>query len=385
MLLIIFLALMILSSTTAIAQDSISITKNISIKNVANIPHETTWQKWIWIHRYVALKITKERPVNYDTAYIKSFYKRIVITLPASTRFLKFNIIDLKSGSKLIFAPNLQYNIGLSISSRWASFILNSGIKIYNGDINIKGKTAFQDYQLNLYGRKFTTDMFVQYYKGFYIRNSKSYNNYISDKPFAIRNDVNSLHMGVSSYYILNYKHLSYGSSFSFVEQQKKSAGSLLIGLYYSYFDASGSPSLISAPFRDSFDTLSLIRSGQTQNFGLNLGYIYTIVFLKKCYATASFVQGAGGEYLAYKRDDNSTYNQLNGGAGKLHVRFALRYDTGRYFIGAMGMFDYFLFDAKSNSTFDYSYGKFMVYTGYRFSVLKPERKILKRLKLIDY
>ena len=185
---------------------------------------------------------------------------------------------------------------------------------------------------------------------------------------------------------MVNNKHFSYGNSFAFVEQQKKSAGSLLLGIYYSYFTATGSPSIVSDPFRASFDTLSLIKSAQTHNFGLNIGYIYTLVFLKRCYATASLVQGIGGKHVAYRRDDNSTFNKLQGGTGKLHARFGLGYDQGRCFGGVMAMLDYyFLLDRKSASTFDYSYGKFMIYTGYRFSVLKSERKLLKRLKLIGY
>jgi len=44
-----------------------------------------------------------------------AFYsKQLVISLPVSTRFLKFSLNDLKTGPKLTFAPNLEYNLGLS-------------------------------------------------------------------------------------------------------------------------------------------------------------------------------------------------------------------------------------------------------------------------------
>jgi len=380
-----FVLLMINSSIKINAQDPSSVTKNTSVKNIWDIPHKTSWQKWMWIHRSAAFIITREKPVDYDTAYIKSYYKRLVITLPVSTKLLKFSLIDMNSGSKLTFAPNLHYDFGISVSSRWASFIINTGVKISNGDNDIKGKTKYRDFQLNLYGRKITTDMFMQRHNGFYIKNSKSFDNFESDKPYAIRADVKAVNMGVSSYYIVNHKRFSYGNSFSFVEQQKKSAGSFLFGIYYFYFYASGNPSLVTNPFRSSFDSLSFIRSGQTQNLGLNIGYIYTLVFLKKAYATASFVNGIGGEQVVYIRDDNSPYHNLVIGTEKLHVRLALGYDSGRYFIGAMGMFDYIYSRGKLNPTFDYSFGKFMVYIGYRFSVLKTERKILHRLKLVDY
>lgn len=382
---IILILLIIIQSVKLNAQDSSAVKNNTGAKSINVIPHSTAWEKWMWVHRCFAFEITKERPVDYDTAYINTYYKQLVITIPISTRFLQFSLIDLQSGKKLTFAPNITYDLGISVSSRWASFIVNTGVKVYSTDEAVKGKTKYRDYQLNIYGRKITTDMFLQYYSGFYIRNSESFNNYKSSEPYSIRPDVNATQLGASTYYIVNYKKFSYRNSFAFVEQQKKSSGSLLLGVYYSYFAAQGMPSLITPPFRSSFDTLSFIRSGHTNNFGLNLGYIYTLVFLKKCYATASLVQGVGGEQISFKRDDNTYFHKTVAGAGKLNVRLALGYDSGKYFIGTMAMFDYFLFRGNTNSTFDYSFGKFMAYIGYRFSYYKTEHKVLHRLKLIDY
>lgn len=376
---------MIVSSLNCYSQESSPVTKKTFVKTIRDIPHKTAWEKWMWIHRSAVFVITKERPINYDTAYIKSYYKRLVVTIPVSLRFLKFSLFDLKSGNKLTFVPNYEYDLGIGISSRWVTFILNSGVKLFSGNSDIKGETKFNDLQLNLYSRKFTTDMFFQNYRGFYIKNSRSYANYLSDKPYDIREDVKAVNFGASSYYIVNNKKFTYRNSFSFAEQQKKSAGSPLLGVYYSYFEANGTPSLVTDPFKSSFDTLSFIKNGHTHNFGLNLGYIYTFVFLKKCYATASLVQGIGGSNVVYTLTDNTKYQQLLGGAGKLNVRLALGYDNGKYFVGTMGMFDYFLLKGKLNSTFGYTFGKFMVFTGYRFPILKSEKKMLRRLKLIDY
>lgn len=375
----------VFSATISKAQDAPAQKRSASVKTIWDIPHKTLSEKWMWPHRSIAFKITKERKVRHDTAYIKSYYKRFVITLPISNRFLSFSLLDLESGNKLNFTPNLQYNLGLCISSRWATFILNTRIKIYGGDSDIKGETRYRDYQLNLYGRKFTTDMFVQYYSGFYIKNSKDYSAYSNEKPYEIRSDINAINIGISSYYIVNHRKFSYGNSFGFVEKQKKSAGSLLFGTYYSYFDVNSTISLVTEPFRTSFDSLSLIRNGHCHNAGLNLGYIYTVVFLKKCYTTVSVAQGFGAKQLIYQREDNTTSKQLSAGLGKLHMRFGLGYDQGRYFVGTMGMFDYFLVGGQTSSAFSYSHGKFMAYVGYRFSILKGERKLLRKLKLIDY
>ncbi|MEO8760765.1 MAG: DUF4421 family protein [Bacteroidia bacterium] len=373
----------IFSLRNSYAQDTSLIKKIPEVKTWFSIPHKTAGQLFMWPHRIVALEITKPRAIKYDTSYIQSYSKRFVVTLPVSTRFLQFSLHDIKSGNRLAFNPNMQYNLGISVSSRWASFTVNA-VKLSNSNINIKGQTKYKDYQFNFYGRKITTDMFVQSYSGFYIGNSKSYAAYTGANKYAIRNDVNALNIEVSSYYIVNHKKFSYRNSFGFTERQKKSAGSMLLGVYYSYFNANANSGLVTPPFRSSFDPTSYISNAATQNFGLNLGYIYTFVY-KKFYATASLVQGIGGEYAAYKRDDNTNYFKLVAGGGKLNIRTGLGYDNGRYFIGTMGIFDYFLFNGNLSTTFNYTSGKFMAYVGYRFSVLKDERKMLRKLKLIDY
>ena len=95
---LIFILLAVISAGNSHAQKPSSRSKHTSVKTSEDIPHKTVWQKLIWVHRSAVLKITKERPVKYDTAYIRSFYKRLVITIPFSTRFLDFSLIDLKSG-----------------------------------------------------------------------------------------------------------------------------------------------------------------------------------------------------------------------------------------------------------------------------------------------
>src|SRR4051812_33481550 len=89
------------------------VTKSAGVKTIRDIPHKTFYEKWMWPHRSLAFKITKERKVRHDTAFIKSYYKRLVVTLPISNRFLRFSLLDLENGNRLKFAPNLQFNLGL--------------------------------------------------------------------------------------------------------------------------------------------------------------------------------------------------------------------------------------------------------------------------------
>jgi hypothetical protein len=104
-LVVLFFLLVIMQSIKCNSQET-SFTTNKIIKTIHDIPHKSIREKWMWIHRSVVFIITKERPVNWDTTYIKSFFKKLVITIRISSRFLQFSLIDFKSGNKLTFAPN---------------------------------------------------------------------------------------------------------------------------------------------------------------------------------------------------------------------------------------------------------------------------------------
>ena len=101
---------------------------------------------------------------------------------------------------------------------------------------------------------------------------------------------------------------------------------------------------------------------------------------------TFSLIPGLGYEQTSYRREDNSTYKSAATLSSKLNVRLAMGYSTGKFYLGTMSMVDYFLFSTdKSDTKFNYAIGKLRVFVGYRFSYQKAERKILRKLNLIDY
>jgi hypothetical protein len=377
-----FLSSLLFLSFHSFSQDTI---KQSSIHSIFDIPHQTLWQKWMWIHRSVTFMIIKEREPYFDTAYVKTYKKSVAITIPVSSRFLKFNLVDWASGNLLKYAPNSTYDLGFSVNSRWASFQLLTGVHIYENYKNQKGSTRYHDYQFNIYGSHVTSDIFYQNYKGFYIRNSLSYPGYSGDTRYSIRKDINAISFGVSSYYIFNSKKFSYRNSFAFTEVQKKSAGSFLAGTYFFLFNVTGDSSLVSYPFRPLFDSLAYLKNATLQTYGINIGYIHTFVFLKRFYTTISLVQGLGLEQTLYNNDKSESYSSPLKAAAKINCRYALGYNLGRFYIGTMGILDYFIFASKTNTTFNFNMGKLSAFVGYRFYFVKTERKILRKLNLIDY
>lgn len=347
------------------------------------IPHKTLWQKFMWIHRTATFIITKDRKINYDTTYIKAYQKRFTVTLPVSTRLMYFDLIDWKNNQRLNYLPNNHYDLGIGVSSRWATFIANTGISFYNTHKSDRGTTKFTDLQLNIFGTWFTSDITYQNYRGFYISNTRSFD-YPGDRPYEIRKDVRATLFTNSTYYIFNPKKFSYRSSFAFTERQKKSAGSFLLGAYYTLFGLRADSSLVSTAFSPYFNANAHIIGGSAQAFGINGGYIFTGV-KNKFYVTTSVVPGIGFNQEHYERDDSTSYRSPFNLSWKLNLRLGIGYDQGNYFTGISGVYDYFWLFNKTNATFNYSTSKFMVFIGYRFNTAKAEKKILRKLKFIDY
>jgi len=316
-----------------------------------------------------SLDSTKKQ--SYDTTYIKTYNKSLTIAIPITTPFLKFILQDAKSGQSLNFAPNRQYDLGLGINYKWFNIVLATGVALQNNDNNTKGKTKYTDAQVHFNFRRFANDVYYQDYKGFYVKNSKNYSGYVSNNPYEIRPDVKATLMALNTNYIFNYKKFSYRNSFGFVETQLKSAGSILAGVYYSYYAVNGDSGLISQSFKPSFNSASFIKNGATHTFGINVGYVYTLVITKGLYATASFVQGFGLNKTNYIRENETHYSGSINGALKTNVRLAFGYDSGKFFMGGMAIYDFYYFESKSNSTFNFSNGKVQLFVGYRFNLKK--------------
>lgn len=132
--------------------------------------------------------------------------------------------------------PNNPPNIGLGFSMN--NTIVNVS---YGQGFNFmrdkeKGKTKALDLQIHNYGKKFTFDVFIQRYRGFYAEDE-------SGNVLALYPDLKIRQYGAYGQYIFNNKKFSYRAAFNQNEKQLKSAGSFLIGggVYFSKIESDSS------------------------------------------------------------------------------------------------------------------------------------------------
>ena len=173
--------------------------------------------------------------------------------------------------------------MGLGASYKWATLNVAYGFGFLNPDEE-KGKTHYIDLQIHGYGRKFTLDVLGQFYRGFYLSPQGA-----ASMPghYYIRPDLRVNIVGGSFQYVLNYRQFSLRASYLQTEWQKKSAGSVLVGIeaYTGRIraDSTLTPTLINRNAANLNETKTTFFE-----FGPNLGYAYTLVMRDHFFVTGS-------------------------------------------------------------------------------------------------
>ena len=242
--------------------------------------------------------------VKKDTNFIVSYYNDLIIRLYTVEKLNSLQLTDLISTNRLNYQPNGYYNIGVGVNLRSFGVSLAGRIPFTSRSDSRHGDTKKFGIQTYLYTSKFSVDLLTSFQKGYYLYNSaeslKSYSNNIEYQ----RPDIFSFNIGATINYIFNNTRFSYRAAFKDTEQQKHSAGSLISGFsVYSYqtqADSSIVPREIdSGYFQKSRD---ITRTG-VLTFNSNLGYAYSLIFLKNGIITLSYVLGSGIQTNSFDRD----------------------------------------------------------------------------------
>lgn len=222
---------------------------------------------------------------QHDTTYYQSFQQDIIGRVFLSQ---KYTSVELKKGNdapRLRYKPNTNLNLGIGATYRNFTLNLAYGFGFLNND-DEKGKTKKLDLQARLYGRKWATDLYGQFYKDYYEypRGRGSADN----KNYYLRPDLRVNLVGVSAYRILNYKRFTLHPAFTQDEIQKKSAGSILVGAQVYYGDVRGDSAIVPSQLASFYDRRAISKV-KVFEIGPGVGYAYTQVLPYNLYLTGSF------------------------------------------------------------------------------------------------
>ena len=148
-----------------------------------------------------------------------------------------------------------------------------------------KGKTRSFDFGSHIYTRDWVTDIYAQFYKGYYLSLGGPAGT--ADKNFYKRPDIKVNLLGLSLYRLLNSERFSYRAGFLQNEWQKKSAGSVLLGAEVYYGSTKGDSALVPSHISSYYPQQGIQRV-RFLELGPGAGYAYTAVWEENLFLTGS-------------------------------------------------------------------------------------------------
>lgn len=263
--------------------------------------------------------------VQKDSNYIENYSNDLIIRLYSGEKSHSLGLNDLQESYSIKYQPNGYFNLGLGVNYKWIGISLATKVPFFLNSETRKGETKRLGFQSYIYAGKFSVDFLSSYLKGYYLHNSFQHLNSYTKEIEYQRQDIQSLNFGLSVNYVFNHSKFSYKAAFSDTEKQKKSAGSFLAGgslySYQSKADSAFVPKGLSANYYQKTRELSQIG---VLAMNANLGYAYSLVFLKNGIFTAAYVLGAGYQLNTFEGvPDDELHNWT----------FALKH-TGRFGLG---------------------------------------------------
>ena len=305
--------------------------------------------------------------LNYDTNYIASYTEVFTPRLIISNKKNIFTISEKESGKSIEYQPNSPLNLGFGLTYKWFSFNVAFNFPFINKDDDIFGKTRRLDIQTNIFGRSYVIDIFLQYYRGFYIANPNIIDpDWMPGNPYPLRGDVVSLAFGVSGFYVFNHKKFSYRAAFNFNERQKKSKGSFTVGGGVINYRISSDSGLVPTEiFPDSVVAINfdLVKIGSTFAIG---GYTYTFI-IRNWYFNLGLGLGLGLSTTKTTLTTNVELENKSRISVVTDFRGSVGYNSDRYYVGLSWATGAFAISSSKDILVTYGLSKINFYVGYRF------------------
>jgi len=314
------------------------------------------------------VEVTAVEPVKptYDSVrslYIKSFPDHFFIWPVLKQRRLDFEMNSLvDKGTSLEYKSNKPYSIGIGLYLFELGVELAGAIPLDEQSKKIYGESDASDLQLNIIGKKWGIEGYIQKYKGFYVVDP---NVEIPDgTPYPQRADIETRQIGSTVNYTFNNKKFSFRSVYNFADRQLRSAGSILLFGSISGFKARGDSAIIDPAYASDFGEAARVKSIRSTALAVAPGYTYSIIY-KGFFLNATLAIGPSHNWLLYETDDGRSKNDIKFDffvAGRIGVGY-----NGDRFFGGLGFINQGRSAKFDNVEMVSSSGTFKIMIGYRF------------------
>lgn len=318
--------------------------------------------------------LAKPQPLKYDTNYIHKFGKNVMAIEPwvAAPSFeFRFQPVDDSLAEKSsYYEPYLRDVTGIDINYRAVSLSIGFKGPIVPEDEKVFGKTKYGILKLRLNLSPLVFEFYHNTFKGFSDANTASYDSLRTDEePFIKRNDLSMRYTKAKAFYIFNHKKFSYGASYSFTEQQKKSRATLFLVSHIYRMRANADSAIFNRGQEGFFGNSQHLKSFQVYSLGLGPGFAGTLVY-KKWFT--SFGMYFMGDLQFHKAKDNRE-NQISKGIRPTLLAdafFSIGYNANRFYAGLVARGDRTVISLPNMNAFT-TYYSTVLSIGFRFNAPK--------------
>jgi hypothetical protein len=279
--------------------------------------------------------------------------------------------------AKITYNPYIPPTAGVSLNIKGfgASYIF----KFTNDYLDTTGqaKSAFKQFQMNIYGSRFGFEGYYQDYQRFYYkykgddslsRNLKNYNS-----------DIRSYQFGANFLLIFNGKRFSYNAAFNQTVLQKKSAGSWMM-TFSLKFNEVKAKDLIPDGVKQYYGPYVDLQRNRNYAFLLHTGYGFNLT-KSRFYFSGALLAGIGIQSQFYNFPDDQNYKIAFPLVGR--AKTGIGYNGKIFFTGIFANADVSQSSIQSIKTQQMvsSYGVYVGFRAIEFTKPKGQLKAEKKRK----
>lgn len=314
-----------------------------------------------------------------DTLYVVDHFHIVTARVYLSTKSNSFTVADGNRGSRLIYRPNNQVNIGFGASYHSLSLNIGFGLNALNKDDHVRGATNYFDAQANIFIGRWAANIILGTYRGYYIADhDKAALGWDVPTALPFRGDVRQTMAGLSATHIFNHTRFSFRAALTQDAWQRRSAGSWLLGGFVHVNAQQADSSLVPTALQDEFSPNLQIREGTFADVGAMGGYAHTFVLHERWFLTLSASAGAGLDLCWWRIEPLRTppIDATHGGLALLgQGRAAMGYNHGPMYIGVGGNIEGIAHTIGTNERYRWNSGNL------RFSIA---RRLDRRIRSAD-
>ena len=305
-----------------------------------------------------------QKSKKVDSSAIESFADKFVVKLNIDTQTDTYTITNRQGGNPLIVSPNTNYNVFLSLDYQFLGLSYGFSPNIFSSpNDDLKGESSFSDFRFRAALGHWIQGFQISSIKGYYVENTGDFTPNWTEgvDPYITIPDLKSNIYGMSTSYAFN-PNFSFRNVLYNTEWQKKSAGSFIPTLFYSY-----------DVFTYSLNGIKV--KEEIYPIRLALAYYYTFVVRNHWFINVNASPSIGMAFsktkLTNTNNNQKTSEKSTGITRALEGGLQVGYASKKIILGTGFTFDLNgynsdKFNVVANNKF---YG--LIYFGYRFNTPK--------------